>query len=1270
MFEITGDDIALLNDVDLRALIGRLCEAELRKASVSPSGVTWGGNQTARDGGLDVVVELPTDAMMNGFIPKAKAGFQVKKSDMPRGQILDEMKPGGTLRPVIADLAKSSGAYIIVSADGSTADSALQARRQAMRDALDGLAEAENLLTDFYDRTRVATWVRDHPGLIPWVKAKIGKTLQAWQSFGSWSYPAGKEDNAYLCDDESRVKTGHSEHQNGLSAVDGVQHVRSMLSNARKSVRLVGLSGVGKTRFCEALFDDKVGSSPLDPSLAIYADVADGPSPTPISLVSDLIANRTRAILILDNCPADLHRRLAEVIQSPESELSLITVEYDIREDQTEGTDVVSLETSSQTLIQQLVARRYPEISRVDTDTIAEFSGGNARVALALAATMAKTESIAGLSDAELFKRLFQQKHADDPDLTAIAEACSLVYSFEGTKLQGDGAELLILAGLARRPVDEVYAGVAELKRRGLLQQRSEWRAILPHAIANRLAARALENIAPDTVNASLASATQPRLRRSFSRRLGFLHTSKQAQTIVREWLKPGGWLTDLPNLDEEQRTILNNVAPVEPSATIAMIERVVLESDASKREASRYVASLARSLAYDDENFARCIAVLIALAELKEDAPSNDDDPVGIIRALFQIVLSGTRAKPSTRLQIVRDLLASSEESRRKIGMIALSAMLKSDQFHSGHSFDFGSRSRDYGYDPRTTKEVKSWFDGVIQIAVSLALGQSPEAEQARTMIVNEFRGLWVNAEQMDALEDLSKKLSAVDFWRDGWIAARRTRMYSGKTLSPESLARLTTLEEFLRPKDLVNKIRGLVIENGQHGRAISLDDFEVFEHEDISTSMERTNTVVVELGENAAADEAALTELLSDLFEGGHRVGLFGKGVAKGAERPEALWATLLQGFSARADANCTLIGGFLEGMRDRDPELCEKLLDEALSHPSLGRYIVFLQAYVGLNPSGVERLHKALELEIAPTLQFQRIAWGRATDELSGPVFRELVLAIASKPDGVPAALEIISKRLFTDQSDKRPTVPEVVTLGRELLLQVQFQKRNGRVDREDRQLGSIVNACLPGNEGVPVARRLVREVFDAIERDDVYAFDMDDVLAAVLKVHPIPVLDEVFSRDKEANEARGRMFVDMRDVRANPMDSVPDETVLEWCAVEPEMRYALAATAVTLYRRATAESALGWTPIVEQLIAGSTDAKQIFGIIEDRLRPMSWSGSLASKLEGRLQLLHQLPIGNRTEIADEVAGAKARLVRRIEREKLSEAEYERATGERFE
>ncbi len=163
MFEITGTHISQLNDSDLRTLVARLCEAELAHRGLPVSSVTAGGDQNAADGGIDVRVDLPPTSVMDGFIPRPSTGFQVKVPNMPRGDILEEMCPKGTLRPVIAAIHTTSGAYIIVSSKGSTADKALQERRQAMHDATSSLPNPTQLLTDFFTNPGNDSWVLTYP---------------------------------------------------------------------------------------------------------------------------------------------------------------------------------------------------------------------------------------------------------------------------------------------------------------------------------------------------------------------------------------------------------------------------------------------------------------------------------------------------------------------------------------------------------------------------------------------------------------------------------------------------------------------------------------------------------------------------------------------------------------------------------------------------------------------------------------------------------------------------------------------------------------------------------------------------------------------------------------------------------------------------------------------------------------------------------------------------------------------------------------------------
>lgn len=86
------DYIAALDDEALRTLIAYLCEAECKQLGFNPAAVTWGGDQNAPDGGIDVRVSLPEGSMIEGFIPCAETGIQVKATDMLKAAILKDDK--------------------------------------------------------------------------------------------------------------------------------------------------------------------------------------------------------------------------------------------------------------------------------------------------------------------------------------------------------------------------------------------------------------------------------------------------------------------------------------------------------------------------------------------------------------------------------------------------------------------------------------------------------------------------------------------------------------------------------------------------------------------------------------------------------------------------------------------------------------------------------------------------------------------------------------------------------------------------------------------------------------------------------------------------------------------------------------------------------------------------------------------------------------------------------------------------------------------------
>jgi hypothetical protein len=1258
MLEITADDIARLNDEQLRAVVARLCEAELRGRGHSAVHVTWGGNQNAADGGIDVRVALPPGTVIDGYVPRPATGFQVKAQDMPAGEIAEEMLPKGIIRPSIQGLADQSGAYIIVSSQGSTADTALTSRRDAMTEAIKDIPNANLLFVDFYDRTRIASWVRSHAGMIPWVRGLVGRAIPGWQSYGAWAYAPDGVTTEYLFDDKLRVYPVRQESDQGLSALQGLQQLRDELRQARHVVRLVGLSGVGKTRLVQALFDARIGEASLDPTLAIYTNMADGPDPQPTVLASNLAATGTRAILIIDNCPPDLHHRLSEVCRQTESKLSLITVEYDIREDEPEGTEVFTLKSSSPELIEKLVRRRFPDLSQIDAHTIAEFSGGNARIALALAGTVERNETVAGLTDEQLFQRLFRQRHEHDESLYLIAQACALVYSFQGEDVsEGETAELVRLGRPVGKTPQEVYRGVAELQRRDLVQRRGVWRAVLPHAIANRLAATALQNIPYAMVEPELVVTSSERLMRSFSRRLGYLDTSKVAIGIVKKWLGVGGLLETVAKLNELGQAMFENVAPVAPEDALAALERAIVgQGDDAAKQCKKYVALL-RSLAYDAALFERAVALLVTIVTAEDVNPQAHGTQVFV--SLFHLVLSGTHATIEQRLAVIESLLASPDEKQRALGVLALKAVLEALHFSSVSNFDFGARSRDFGYWPHTQKEVQHWFSMVLRFVETVACAGGPVAPQARAALAEQFRGLWLRAGSEDEITRVCSAIRNHRFWPEGWLAVRQALDLDGKGFEPERLAKLVAIENALRPTDLLQKVRAVVFSSRVQG--IDLDEFEDHSTEDITTRLARTEALAQELGKAVASDEAVFAELLPELVTSdGRLLWWFGQGLVDGSSDLAGMWQRLITAVAATEEAarRPQVLRGFLYELRTNDPMLATTLLDDAVEHETLAAIYPFLQVAVTLEDPDIARLKRSIALGRAPAVCYGHLAYGRATDPIPPADLQELLLGIAALPSGYAVAIEILYMRLHSEKKRKQGIAPEIIDTGRALLERIVFTRKN---DREDYRLGEIGAACLTGETGAAV-------VMGMCQRLKRSAYDHNDLLVGLFTAQPAAALDGLCGGDQKSLDLGIRFLRDV-GIRRHPLAVVSDDNLLNWCDVEPGARYLAMANVITVSEPAGEITPPRWTSLALRFLEKAPDPSAILRIFVSHFRPAGGrNGSLSTILESNATLLDELEAY--PALRDAVAEQKVRVRTWIEQERNREQLLDKERDERFE
>lgn len=700
IFTVSKTEVSALNDEQARELIARLCFAEVNKHGFSSQAVTWSGNHRAADGGVDVRVAIDSGDI-HDVIQSAQTVFQVKSvKSFSDSHIRNEMLHDGKIKPVLVELHKHNGAYIIASTQSDFADPILASRIQIMQ----SLAEehgVQNLIVDFYDSQKIADWVEQYPAVVNWLKTVLGIPFSGWQSYAPWAYNENDVQAEYIIDDKVKV---HLPDGRETSINEAINLLRNDIAE-NKSVRIIGLSGVGKTRLVQALFDERIETAKLalDTNQVFYTDLSHAPEPTPQSMLESLINENASAILIVDNCGQKLHSTLTEMLTKTQANISLVTVEYDITDDEPVNTQFYRLDSSSLELIRQLLERKYPHLSSLDLLKISDFSDGNSRVAFALASSTEAKGELAKLKDDELFRRLFTQGKSESEDLMLIASYASLVYSFDYEE------ELEFLANLAEKSGREFKRGLANLQARGLLQQRGGWRALLPHAIANKLAAQVIEELTAEEIEKEIFNRAPSRLQISFSRRIGYLHESKQAQKWAKKWIAPDGLFAVEKNRFNGKTQTFRNLAPVMPEVALQSIEHFIAQSepDSDFYPEINELGNLLKKIAYDEVLFSRAIDALVKLAQPnvgKRYHKSSDNQ----IQDLFKIRYSGTQAEPAIRFEYLEQWFKSDNQVLHTIAKdclkVALSPRYESVVFLTG---DFGARSRNLGWHIRDEKDI-----------------------------------------------------------------------------------------------------------------------------------------------------------------------------------------------------------------------------------------------------------------------------------------------------------------------------------------------------------------------------------------------------------------------------------------------------------------------------------------------------------------------------------------------------------------------------------
>lgn len=1283
IFNIDKSLIKSLNDEQARELVARLCKAELRGLGLPESAVTWGGDQRAKDGGVDVRVLLAPGIIGLDFVKNRSVAFQVKAENFPPSKISKEVAPKGKARPVYQDLKNETGLYVIVSSRDDCSHEAIKLRIGAMDNTLAGLGFGGAFSTNFYCARVLADWSEKHPAVATWIRSVLGRPISGWRPYGAWAYKEHDPTSQYLVDDKARVSLPKITEPVAIG--EALNVLRSDLQKPG-AFRIVGLSGVGKTRFVQAIFDHRVVTTnpALNPENVIYCDLsADSVEPRPSLMIEALAEKGADTVVVVDNCSPAEHVRLAAAVAVSSKKLKLLTIEYDVRDDDLEDTAVYRLEGASKDTIVKLLKRNHPILSRNDAERIAEYSDGNARVAFALAATAEKRGEFASLNNSDLFGRLFHQRRAEEDGLMRSAEIASLLYSFNWED-QEPGSELDVLAGLAECTVTAFRRHMVELEKRGLLQKRGRWRAVLPHAIANRLAENALASLDGAFIADKLFSSAEERTARSFSRRLSYLHHSKHAVKIAEKIFLTDGSLANVTAFEDFDRQVFTNLAPILPDTALQMIERGILDPafrSIDNGHRGEFI-KIVKEIAYDSERFQRCCDVLLSFW-LAEPEDYKHDTASEALKSLFFIVFSHTLAPADVRIEFVRGLFTAADEQKVKYGLLLLRSALKTSQFsHFQSNGDFGARHRSNGWSPSSLTEQNNWFYAWLKLMMATAVSSPGAPFPVFHLFADALRGLWTVGGLEDRLVEISHEFSKSAPWVDGWLAVKRLLRFDAAQLGAESLEKLNSLEIDLRPRDLPSEIRAKVFARGAFVDSLDADaDAALAKDASAAVSVyEAARLKAYEFGIYAARDPAVLDELFKDFLgrNQSDKAFAFGRGVGSNLVDAVGFLERVRGHIASTNKSDLSLIGirGFIHEWSQAEPNAVDTFLEKAVSDEVWSPWFVELQMQAGTDDRAFNRLMQAAQSQSTPAWQFYYMAGGKAVEAFSPKQLIELSGMIGNRSsEGLAVAFDILGMVVHCAPEKGEKYNNSFRRLLLQYLINVDWDALSsggGRTDYDAEVLLRYVLNC--DDTFAPDAVVMLKSIINS-KRDDYgyYSGELNKILAPFFEFFPVDTLDVAFALDDEGHRSIADHLSDEwnSDRNGSALEKVPAEVLIDWCSVSPLDRFDFAAGCCKIFEGGSGDDEPKCiSKVAVSLAAAAPNKRAVVEKFTTRMKPMSWSGSRAAILESRLPLLMSLNPGDDADLKVALEAAETKIKAWIASERRSEAAEEQEDSGSFE
>lgn len=597
-------------------------------------------------------------------------------------------------------------------------------------------------------------------------------------------------------------------------------------SNNPDSIRLLGLSGLGKTRILLETFrtqENNINSQSFS-NRVLYVNCNDYLNQINFTdILAKIAREKSDAILIVDNCDLNTHRLISRNL----SGLSFISIDSNPEEfysNRVKDTSYIIIKKDEFfDIVEKIIDRDFKGLEKDKIELIKQFSQGIPLMAVLLGESVRDGEQPIGkINDKDLLDKLLGEK-GRQAGWRTILKSCSLFdyfgyldeYSVQYEFIATNGS-ITVSDCSSQVRIQTFREVVNHYRNREIFEKRGRFLSVRPFPLALYLAEEWLETCNPErllNVITDIANLEEPHrtsLTESFAKQMKYLEYNDNAKLIVEKIIGINSPFDNAEVLNTELGSrLFRSFAEVNPVAVSQNFRRQFLNKTTEellKIEAGRRnIVWALEKLCFYKDTFHESAKVLYAFAVAENESWGNN--ATGQLRQLFHIFLSGTEANLKERWSIIEWGLSINDELFTKLAIELMKSGLNARYFSRTMGAEQRGTKKFQDYNP-SVSEIKEYWNNILSKLTEIIGLNNQYSDVAGEIVADSIRPIF-NFGFPETVIFYLEKIIVIksNDWDKGLENLKMTIHYDKNRMSNNSIEAIQKLIKSLTKTDFISR-------------------------------------------------------------------------------------------------------------------------------------------------------------------------------------------------------------------------------------------------------------------------------------------------------------------------------------------------------------------------------------------------------------------------------------------------------------------------------